>query len=440
MGNGPASWNLRHFADRIVNQRRLCFCAIVGDSTCATNQGGGSGGQARWAYGWIREADVNWAQYVAWDISTAGLEGSSSIFLPGSGVEYGDTLNDATTTNPFPLAIAENSVTAGGVHSNNFGRVLLQLTTAAYKGGDWTASQTIRVTRYNTFATNNWAVGCHQLIVNNSGGAVESGIVESQAIWGSTPGTRNTFSHPDFARNSTQATNITLNLLNHTAGGPATGNCYKTRFKVHNTATGLGITKGFGWASVSQGGWGTRDHLDKYDQTACNHEVAAMGYNVIIIQLGINIESGEASANLSTTVYRDNLRLVAEKYQAALIASGVADPMIVIQNPWTAGGSPGSNYINSMNEWAIQIARQLNSTRCPVAFLSIERLIRGEGGDNWYDATGNGVPYLADSVHQATAGAISMVRLVQAECRRQSKPTGPMSRSRYVRGRSRKAA
>jgi len=438
MGNGPASWNLRHFADRIVNQRRLCFCCIVGDSTAATNQGGGASGQARDAYAWIREGDVDWAQMVVWDISTAGQEGGNSLYLPASGIEPGAVLNDATTTNPFPISLAENSVTGTGAHSHLFGRTYVQLTGASYKNGDWTISQPIKIRRYNTCATDNWAVGCQQAV---GSGTSLSDVQHSVALWGSTPGARNVYDHPDIQRDANSATGIFLNLFNHAAGGPATGNLYKTRLKVHNTATGLGVTHGFGWASISQGGWGTRDHLDNYSQAAANDEVAKMGYNVIIVRLGINIESGEASGNLATTVYRDNLKAVVERYQTALVASGNPDIMVLVMNPWTAGGSPGSGYINSMNEWAINIARQLNCARCPVAFVSMERLIRkySGSGDNWYDAIGNGVPYLADGVHQSTAGARSMIAHIQAECKEAMQGPGPASRERYKRGRSRAA-
>jgi lysophospholipase L1-like esterase len=415
----PPSWNLRLWADRLRAHRK-CFCAIMGDSTCATNQGGGSGGQARWAYGIIRAWDVAWAQMVVWDLSTAGAEGGNSLFLPASGIDAGGLLADGVTANPFCLALVEDTLTSGSAHGNLLiGRTYVQLTWAGYLRGDWTAGRTLRVTRLNTSSTATWSVGCQQVVFSTG----ESDIVHSVAMWGGVAGARSSVTTADFTRNSTPATDVFIQIYNHAAGGPLYSNQYKTILRLNDAPTRLGIDRGFGWASISQGGWTSRSHLDNYSTQALAFEITACDLDVVIIQVGINVAPGEASGGLPTATFEANYRELLTKVHAAFALAGKTDYAVVCQVPWQSG--PASDYQTAQSELVRRVAGEFPRT----CFVSIDSLLRLSRGEAWYGAAGS--PVLADGVHQSTSGATEMAGLLMAECR--SKQTPPRGRARAGR-------
>lgn len=409
MATPRASWNLHLLAQRLSPARR-CFCAILGDSTCAQNQGGGGAGQARWAYGIIRRWAVEWAQYVGWDYSTASGEGNSSVFLPGTSIDPGGLLLDGVTTNPFAIGVVDQAQASAGSHDISMGRVFLNALDA-YRSGDWTTGQTLLVRRLWTRGTGGNLNGCTQVS--------DAGIIAHNATLYGAAGARAAYDQT-YTRSATPRTSVQLDILNHGAVSGTICN-YKTMWRAQNSATGLGISRGFGWSSISQGGWTTRSHLDNYATAALTFEIDQCSLNTIFIQLGINVASGESSGNLPTATFTSNYSALLDKVHAAFDAAGsgagVRDKLVVCMTPWECGG--GGPYQTAQSDIVRNLAMAKHAAGHPTAFVSMDSQLRMALGENWFTAGGgSGAPYLADNTHQANLGATTMADLLWQESRR----------------------
>lgn len=429
MSTPQASEALHLFAHRLAPGRK-CFLSFMGDSTCAQNTG--SSTQGRWARGMIERWPVEWAQYVNWDFATSDREGNSSIYLPGTGIDPGSLLLDGVTTNPFCIGVVDQAQSSAGAHDVTYGRVLLN-SLANYLGGDWTRSQSLLVRRLWTRGTGGNLAGCTQINANlSAGGSDGPGITAHNATLYGAAAARAAYDQT-FTRGAGACDNIQLDVLNHGAVSGTACN-YKTVWRAQNTVNGLGVSRGFGFSSISQGGWTTRSHLDLYSDAALTWEIEQCAINTIIIQLGINVAAGESSGNLPTQTFIDNYTAVVDKahrcFDAANSAAGVPDKLVVCLSPWESGG--GGGYQTAQSDLVRAIARAKRLAGHPTCFASMDSIIRNALGEGWHTSTGT--TYLADGTHQTVAGALLFADLLWAECQRSLAANGARDGGR-ARGR-----
>jgi hypothetical protein len=166
---------------------------------------------------------------------------------------------------------------------------------------------------------------------------------------------------------------------------------------VYRSSTPSGVQM----SCISHGGWRTTDHVSpyKFSDKSLREYYAAIGAPThMMLWLGQNQTNQEANdlvAGINTS-YKNNLRAVMNRHEAAIAALGQPAPRWLLVSQFKTGYDP------PVHELMAQTMYELSLENPRVSFLNLYELAGGQSFDNDAYTTDGIHPNLAGSVHLAT--------------------------------------
>lgn len=381
----PLTYRMPQFYRRTTGED--CACMFIGDSTSALQA------SPRWGQSIIRNWDVPWVGFVGWGGSLAPDEGYITFVYDDNGAEDyapGETFPDTGTNDTMWIF---HSVQRSGTNDVLRSR-LNGLDT--FLDGDWTAAQQItgRVlvrkpagTQAQTLYVPTYRHGINQSTDHHP---VDSTIATSYG------GFNVAYGAPGVGTPGTYLQHYVAN-----AGGGDSDGIWTHWGGVEwyvPSATGFSLCMNGRAGFNSRHWWSTEEDAvgGTYSTAQIRNTLGMLQrkINTLIIQLGINVYTGEGNDTAaSEAIYKANIEGVIDQWVAHCEAAGGSDIRVLLIAPW------GTTYDGA---WARRRARALcriSAARSYVSFLDLDRIMDIEEGTSWRDDMLDG-----DNVHQEQAG------------------------------------
>ncbi len=389
-GNNYANAMLRldQFYNRLTRENASVL--FIGDSTASPAN------QDRWPQSIIRKWDVPWVGFVTLSCSS-NSENYTAYTACTNTVASGAAWTDGSGTNDTIFRGVEVNGGTGGNNLMDMNLVGLN----NYLRGNWTHNKNLSANTIVHKANNQFTSNVVQEFwrgQNGSFNGVSFGPVNVAAT-SALQGISLPFASPIPAQIPQDT--VRARLTTYSGNPGKVFHLLATEFYSPG-ATGFSLFP-IGVPGSNSRNWMHKesDSLGFFTQAQIRNSLGLVQrkVNTIIIQLGINGTTGEGDdTDTSEAIYKARIATVVDQWKADAEAAGAKDVKVLLINPWRSSLEGSPNWVVRRGRANMQIAQE----RPFVSYINLDTLLKETYGPNWASL------YLADGVHQNTAGVLAI--------------------------------